>query len=167
MPRISCSYCGLPFQVRRIETGRNYYCCSGCALASRLPTGGANGQFPVTPALIAALGVGFAYFNEVLFWTLALALAREHRAGPAQVFALISAGLGVLVWAALVVVLGRAAARRWSDALLAAATLAVLAGAFWPGLSAGRAVGVNLVLAIWAVRGWCKQKLFGKKALPV
>jgi len=167
MPRIPCRYCGLPFQVRRIEAGREYYCCSGCALASRLPAAGASGQFPVTPALVAAVGVGFAYFNEVLFWTLALALEREHRAAAALLFAWISAGLGLLVWAALVAGMGRAAVRRWSDALLAVATLVALVGAILPGLSAGRAAGANLALGIWTARGWCKQKFFHKKVLPV
>ena len=62
----------------------------------------ASGQFPVTPALIVALGVGFAFFNEVLFWTLALLLTRDHRAETALQFACVSAGLGVLVWAAAV-----------------------------------------------------------------
>ena len=61
--RIQCSYCGLPFTVRQTEAGHASYCCSGCALASRLPPVDSNGQFPVTPALIVALGVGFAFFN--------------------------------------------------------------------------------------------------------
>ena len=102
MPRVQCSYCGLPFRVRQVEAGRAYYCCSGCALASRLPPAGEGGQFPVTPALIVALGVGFAFFNEVLFWTLALAPdprppARRRRCClPAS-----RPGWGVLVWAAV------------------------------------------------------------------
>ena len=167
MPRIQCSYCGLPFHVRQVEAAHAYFCCSGCALASRLPKAGVSGQYPVTPALVAALVVGFAYFNELLFWTLALALEREQRAAPALMFARISAGLGVLVWAALVAGMGRAATRRWSDALLALATAAVLISAIFPGLSAGRALGANLALGIWTARGWCKQKTFRKKPVPV
>ena len=42
MPRIQCSYCGLPFTVRKVEPGRAVFCCSGCALASRLPAPGAG-----------------------------------------------------------------------------------------------------------------------------
>jgi hypothetical protein len=165
MPRIQCNYCGLPFQVRRVEAGRDYYCCSGCALASRLPKAGAGGQFPVTPALVAALGTGFAFFNEVLFWTLAVALDLEHRAATALLFARVSAGLGVLVWAALAAGMWRARVRRWTDALMALATLAALAAAIQPPLSAGRAIGVNLALGIWIARGWCKQKILRKTPL--
>jgi hypothetical protein len=167
MPRIPCSYCGLPFRVRQVEAGRAYYCCSGCALASRLPKTGAGGQFPVTPALVFAVGVGFAFFNEVLFWTLAIALDREHRADTALLFARVSAGLGVLVWVALGAGMWRAPVRRWTDALMALATMAALAGALQPALAAGRAAGINLALGIWIARGWCKQKFFRKKSVPV
>lgn len=167
MPRIQCRYCGLPFRVRQVEAGRAYYCCSGCALASRLPKVGEGGQFPVTPALVAALGVGFAFFNEVLFWTLAIALDREHRADPALLFAQISAGLGVLVWAALAAGMWRAPVRRWTDALMALATLAALAAALQPKLLAGRVVGIDVALGIWVARGWCKQKVFRKKPFTV
>ncbi|MFA5057876.1 MAG: hypothetical protein WC485_07160 [Opitutaceae bacterium] len=167
MPRIQCSYCGLPFNVRRIETGRAYYCCSGCALVSRLPPAGGGGEFPVTPALVAALGVGFAFFNQVLFWTLAAELAREHRAVPALLFARISVGLGVLVWAALAAGIWRAPARHWTDAVVALATLAGLGLAIRPQLSAGSAVAASAALGLWLARGWGKQKFNRKKVLPV
>jgi hypothetical protein len=167
MPRIQCTYCGLPFRVRQAEAGCAHYCCSGCALASRLPQPGTGGQFPATPAVVAALGVGFAFFNEVLFWTLAIALDWEHRADTALVFARVSAGLGVLVWAALAAGMWRAPVRHWTDALLALATLAALAVALQPRLSAGRAVGVNVALGMWVARGWCKLKFIRKKPLTV
>ncbi|MDD2764930.1 MAG: hypothetical protein PHE83_13255 [Opitutaceae bacterium] len=167
MPRVQCSYCGLPFNVRQIEAGRAYYCCSGCALVSRLPAAGGGGEFPVTPALVAALGVGFALFNQVLFWTLAAELAREQRAVPALLFARISAGLGVLVWAVLATGIWRAPVRRWSDALVALATLGGLALAIWPPLSAGGAVASSAALGLWLGRGWGKQKFARKKTLPV
>jgi hypothetical protein len=167
MSQVQCRYCGLPFKVRQVEAGRAYYCCSGCALVSRLPTAGEGGQFPVTPALVAAMGVGFGFFNEVLFWTLALALAREHRADTALLFTRVSAGLGVLVWVALAAGMWRAPARRWTDALMALATLAAIAIAIQPGLSAGGVVAANAALGFWLARGWGKQKFTRKKPVTV
>jgi hypothetical protein len=167
MPQVPCRFCGLPFKVRRVEAGRAYYCCSGCALVSRLPPGGVEGRYPVTPALIAALVVGFGYFNEMLFWTLALEIAREQRPETAQVFARLSAGLGLFVWAALVAGLWRAAAHQWSDALVALATLALVVAAVRPGLSPGGLVGANAALALWVARGWGKQKTSPKPPVPI
>ena len=160
--RIQCSYCGLPFTVRQAEAGRACYCCSGCALASRLPPADASGQFAVTPALIAALGVGFAFFNEVLFWTLALLLIRDNRVETAMLFARVSAGLGVLVWAAAVAGIWRAPVCRWTDAVVALATLGVIAAAVQPPLSAGCVVAADAALGLWLARGWCKQKFIRK-----
>jgi hypothetical protein len=165
--RIQCSYCGLPFTVRQAEAGRAYYCCSGCALASRLPPAGEGGQFPVTPALIATLGMGFAFFNEVLFWTLALALVHDNRAGMALLFTRVSAGLGVLVWAGAAAGIWRAPVRRWTDAVVALGTLGVIAAAVQPKLSAGCVVAANAALGLWLARGWCKQKFIRKKSLTV
>lgn len=167
MPQVQCQYCRLPFKVRRVEAGRAYYCCSGCALASRLPPGGAEGQYPVTPALIATVVVGFVYFNEVLFWTVALALAQEGRADPARTFARLSVGLGGLVLGGLLAGLWRAAVHRWSDALVALVALALVAVAVGPGFSPGGAVGANAALALWVARGWGKQKFSPKPPLPV
>ena len=165
--RIQCSYCGLPFTVRQVEAGRVYYCCSGCALASRLPPVGEGGQFPVTPALIAALGVGFAFFNEVLFWTLALVLVHDNRVETALLFARVSAGLGVLVWAAAVAGIWRAPVRRWTDAVVALATLGGIVAAVQPQLSAGCVVAADAALGLWLARGWCKLKFIRKKSLTV
>lgn len=167
MPQVQCQYCGLPFRVRRIEAGRAYYCCSGCALVSRLPPGGVEGRYPVVPLLVAGLAVAFMYFNEVLFWTLALEIAREHRPETALAFARLSTGLGFLVWAALVFGLGRAAVNRWSDALMMAATGALVVTAIWPPLSAGGIAGANAALGLWVVRGWGKQKTSQIPSLPV
>jgi hypothetical protein len=167
MPQVQCSYCGLPFKVRQIAAGRAQFCCSGCALASRLPTADASGQFPVTAGLVAALGMGFAFFNEVLGWTLAMALTREHRATIALIFARISVGLGLLVWATLAAGIGRAPARRWSDAALALATLAFIVIAISPPFSAGGVVAANATLGLWLARGWGRKKFARKLSLTV
>ena len=126
MARIQCSYCGLPFNVRQVEPGRAYFCCSGCALVSRLPQPGAGGEFPVTPALIVALGAGFAFFNQVLFWALGIALVHDQRMAQAVLFARVSAGLGVAVWVTLVAAVARASVRHWTDAVAVVVTLAGL-----------------------------------------
>src|SRR5512142_1967604 len=98
MPQVQCQYCGLPFNVRRIEPGRRYFCCSGCALVSRLPPGGVEGRYPVIPALVEGLAVGVLFFNELLFWSLGLEVAREGRLETAQSLSYVSTGLGLVVW---------------------------------------------------------------------
>jgi hypothetical protein len=167
MPRVQCSYCGLPFNVRQVEPGRPYYCCSGCALLSRLPQPGAGGEFPVTPALVVALCAGIAFFNQVLFWTPGIAMARDQRAEQALLFAQVSAGLGVAVWLTLVVTMARAASRSWTDAAAAVVTLAGLVGAGLARRPAGWAVLVNAALALWLARGWGKQRFARKKSLTI
>ena len=97
MAAVSCEHCGLPFRVARVTPGRPVYCCSGCALAARVPVD-AQGQFPVNGALVAALGVGFVAFNQVLFWLLALLLARDGQSETAGSLTLVSLGIGALVW---------------------------------------------------------------------
>ncbi|MDR1279912.1 MAG: hypothetical protein LBK99_03710 [Opitutaceae bacterium] len=57
--RIPCAHCDLPVRVRRVEPGRRYYCCTGCSFPRRPPPGATAGQFPVTPALLVAVGAGF------------------------------------------------------------------------------------------------------------
>ena len=164
MPRIQCSYCGLPFTVRKVEPGRAVFCCSGCALASRLPAPGAGGEFPITPALVVALGTGFAFFNEAFFWGLAQALARDHHAVQALLLTRVSAGLGVLVWGLLAGGMWRSAVRHWTDALVAGATLTIIAGALVLELSAGGMLTANIILGLWLARGWGKQKFARNKS---
>jgi hypothetical protein len=167
VPQVQCQYCGLPFNVRRVEPGRRYFCCSGCALVSRLPPGGVEGRYPVVPALIEGLAVGVVFFNELLFWSLGLEVAREGRLETAQTLTLISVGLGAAVWLGLTVGLWSAARRRWNDVLLTATTGVLVGLAFWPPLSAGWIVAANAALALWVVRGRGKKKLAPKASIPV
>ena len=167
MSRTQCSYCGLPFNVRRIEPGRANYCCSGCALASRLPQPEKNGEFPVTPALVGALGAGLALFNEILFWALSILLARENRGTEALLCIRISGGLGVVVWAALVVAMWRAGCRHWTDGLVVVGTFGALAAAVGLARSAGGVVLVNVVLALWLARGWGKREFARNRSLTI
>jgi len=165
--RVQCTYCGLPFRVRAVEPNRAYYCCSGCALAGRLPRPNAGGEFPVTPALIIALCAGFVFFNEVLFWGLGIALAHDQRAAQAALFARVSAGLGALAWVTLVAVVARAPSRRWTDALAVTATMAGLVVAVASGRQAGWVLLANGALALWLARGWGKLKFIRNRRLPI
>lgn len=156
MTHVTCDYCGLPFKVRRVEPGRAYYCCSGCAIASRVPVDG-RGDFPITPALVAALGVGFVFFNQLLAWLLAALLAGEGRSELAAKFVLASWITGAAVWLALVVAQARAHGGRVADAGVALLALALGgAGALAGSLACG-ALGNSLLLA-WSVRGVLKKK---------
>jgi len=155
--KVVCEHCGLPFSVPRVVPGRPVYCCSGCALAARVPVD-AQGQFPVNATLVAALGVGFVFFNQILFWLLASLLAREpERAGNAALFAGASLGVGMLTCGLLLYLQGKAGARSWTDlgaTIVAAAMLAAAAARFSPGLAAA----TNAALALWALRGLRRQK---------
>ena len=156
MTQVSCHYCGLPFKVRRVEPGRSYYCCSGCAIASRVPVD-TQGNFPITPALIGALTVGFLFFNQLLFWLLAVLLAGEGRADTAENFALASWLVGAAVWLTLAVAPLRAHGWRAADAVVAVLALA-LGGAGAATGSLGCAALANGAILAWSVRGLLKKK---------
>jgi hypothetical protein len=162
--KVACEHCGLPFSVPRVAPGKAVYCCSGCALAARVPVD-AQGQFPVNAALVTALSAGFVFFNQAMFWMLSLLLARRADAASATNagrFAVASLALGGATWAALAFFQTRAGARRAVDQALIALSGVVLGWA----VSRGRAeiaLGANLVLATWALRGLARKKASAKK----
>lgn len=162
--KVVCEHCGLPFSVARVAPGKPAFCCSGCALAARLPVD-ANGQFPVNAALATALGVGFVFFNQSLFWLLAILLARradEASAVNAGRFEIASLAAGAAVWFALAFFQTGAGARRVVDRLWLAVTLAGLGWA----LATARpelALAANAGLAGWALRGLARKKVPSKK----
>src|SRR5262245_61966083 len=123
MQRVTCSYCGLPFRVARPPAaGEPTYCCSGCAMASRL---GIEGEkFPITPQLLFGLGYGFAVFNQLALGVFAGALAREGRGDTALLLQRIDVGLGVAVFLGALAWLGSARWIRIADAVV----FALLAG---------------------------------------
>lgn len=162
--KVICEHCGLPFSVARLAPGRAVYCCSGCALAARVPVD-SNGQFPVNAALVTALGVGFVFFNQVLFWLLAILLARQAGVDAALNsgrFAFASLAVGVAVWLALAIFQLRAGARRMLDWLVLALTLGGIGAAFADGNPAAAALA-NGVFAAWALRGLARKKVPQKK----
>ena len=157
MSKVSCHYCGLPFNAVRVQPGREYFCCSGCALASRVPVD-EDGKFPVNPPLVAAMAVGFLFFNQLLFWLLETLLVREGRQAVAGRFEEASLALGGIAWIALAVVQWRLGARRWVDALAVALTAGLMAGAFSGG-SLACASSATAALVVWSTRGVLKKKL--------
>ncbi|MBK8478261.1 MAG: hypothetical protein IPL39_18775 [Opitutaceae bacterium] len=99
MERLNCDYCGLPFRAPyKPAAGDKAYCCSGCAMASRLGIEG--GEFPVSPQLVFDLLFAFAVFNQFLLWLLAVALVRDGRTEGAALCLRISVGLGALAYVA-------------------------------------------------------------------
>lgn len=161
MVAVTCRYCGLPFRVRRVEPGRDYFCCTGCAMLHRLPTD-EKGQFPVTAQLVAALVAGFLFFNELLFWLLAELLVREGRMALAVRFFWLAGGAALAVWLALAVLQWKAQAARAADYVVMALGLVVWAVAFrrLPPLPLAVAVA-NLVLIAWSFRGLLRKRTAG------
>lgn len=155
--KVVCEHCGLPFSVARVAPGRKVYCCSGCALAARVPVD-AQGQFPVNAALVTALGTGFVFFNQALFWLLAILIARQEAgAVNAGRFATASLVVGVAVWCAVAFFQMREGARRAVDqAMLGLAAFGVGLG-FANGAPAYALAG-NALLAAWALRGLARKR---------
>jgi len=158
MTRVSCHYCGLPFKVRRVEEGRDYFCCTGCAMLSRVPVD-EKGQFPVNAHLVSALMTGFLFFNELLFWLVAVLLVRESKMALAVRFFWLSGGTALVVWLALAILHWKERAARAVDVIFMALGLVVLAVAFrrqppWP-LELAVA---NAVLIVWSFRGLLRKR---------
>jgi hypothetical protein len=155
MNKVACTYCGLPFRAVRAEPGKTYFCCSGCALASRVPVD-AQGHFPVNATLVAALATGFVLFNQGLFALLAGLLAREGRAETAAHLDLVSMLLAAIGWSALVTGQWRAGARGAIEGLVTFATFGVLVAGFYT-QTLGCLLAGNAALALWSVRGFFKK----------
>jgi hypothetical protein len=163
MTSVVCTHCGLPFRVARVTPDKPVYCCSGCALAARVPVD-AQGQFPVNGALVTALGVGFVTFNQILFWLLAVLLARDGRTDTAAKLVLASLAAGGVVWAALAWLQLAVGARR----LLDFAVLGVGAGVVILGVIALEpcvAFAGNLGVIAWSLRGVRRRAKSGGESM--
>jgi hypothetical protein len=161
MARVSCHYCGLPFQVKRVVPDRDYFCCTGCAITSRLPIDD-KGQFPVNAHLVSALVAGFLFFNELLFWLVAVLLVRESRMALAVRFFWLAGGAALAVWIALAILQWKEKAARAVDVVVTALGLVALAAAFlrsppWP---LPMAIS-NGVLIAWCFRGLLRKRIAG------
>ena len=162
MAGVTCRYCGLPFKVRRVEPHRDYFCCTGCAMLSRVPVD-EKGQFPVNAHLVAALVAGFLFFNELLFWLVAVLLVRESRMALAVRLFWLSGGAAVAVWCALAVLQWKERAVRLPDLIVMALGLVALAMAFrrQPPLPL-EMVLANTALITWSLRGLLRKWISGQ-----
>lgn len=158
MSPVTCHYCGLPFKVRRADPGREYFCCTGCAMLSRVPVD-AQGQFPVNAHLVAALTTGFLFFNQLLCWLVGVLLVREGRMAVALRFFWLADAAALAVWLALAFLLWKQRTARAADCVLmvAAAAVFVFAHRQLPPVLQDMAV-VNLVLLGWNFRGVLRKK---------
>ena len=156
--RVSCHYCGLPFNVRRVEPGREYFCCTGCAMLSRVPID-EKGQFPVNAHLVSALASGFLFFNEVLFWLVAVLLVRDAKMALAMRFFWLAAAAAFAVWGSLAFLLWKEKAARAVDVIFMAAGRVVfgLACRRLPPFPPEMAVA-NVVLIAWCFRGVFRRR---------
>lgn len=161
MERVSCHYCGLPFNVRRVEPGRENFCCTGCAMLSRVPID-EKGQFPVNAHLLSALATGFLFFNEVLFWLVAVLLVRDGRMALAVRFFWLAASAALAVWGSLAFLLWKEKAARAADYVFMAVGLVVFAAACrrLPPFPVEMAVA-NVALIAWCFRGVFRRKRSG------
>ena len=166
MERVTCQYCGLPFRVRKVAAGEAHFCCTGCAMLSRIPVD-AEGQFPVNAHLVAALITGFILFNQLLFWLIAELLVREGRMAVAVRLFWLSGGAAAALWVSLLLLQRRVKALRGAEAVAMALGLAGLAWAFWrqPPRPLGLA-GVSLVLTAWTFRGLLLRGFRAPKRAP-
>jgi hypothetical protein len=158
MEQATCNYCGLPFKVRRVESGRDYFCCTGCAMLSRIPID-EKGQFPVNAHLVSALAAGFLFFNEVLLWLVAVLLVRDARMALAVRCFWLAAGAALGVWGTLVFLLWREKAARALDWIFMVAGLVVF------GLACRRLppFPVEMAAANAVLMAWCFRGVFRKK----
>lgn len=154
MTRTTCTYCGLPFRVRRVAPDRPVYCCAGCAVADRLPREG--GDWPLTAELGTACAVGFLYFNQLLLGVLGGLLAGEGRLVVAARLHLGGLGLAGVVWALVALFQWRSGARRMVDLVVLALSAATL-GAAWITGSAWCAAAAGAGAIAWAARGLARR----------
>lgn len=159
MNTVQCRHCGLPFRVRRVEPGKEYFCCTGCAVLSRVPVD-EKGNFPVNQHLVSALSLGFLYFNQVLLWLVALLLQREGREPLADRFGWISAIVAFLVWLGVLIVQRREGAARGKDIVFSALCLALLFAAWRTAPPIGGVLAsANAIWLTWSFRGLMRRRV--------
>ncbi len=161
MAHVSCHYCGLPFKVRHADPGRDYFCCTGCAMMSRVPVDD-KGQFPINGHLVSALVTGFVFFNQLLFWLVAELLVRESRMALAVRFFWLAGGAALTVWLSLAIL-------HWKERSVRAGDVVFMAlGLVGYGLALRRlppmpleVAAANLVLIAWSFRGLLRKRIAG------
>lgn len=157
MSELRCQYSGVPIQVARPQPGRAYFSCTGCFIRSRIPVD-SSGNFPINRTLIALLAGGLAFFNQALFWLLAILLSGQGREAVAGRFVVASLALGCALWQLLAILQWRTTGGgRWTDKLAVMFTgLICAAGVIIA--SPGCVVGAVFLLAAWGIRGLRKKE---------
>jgi hypothetical protein len=128
-------------------------------MVSRLPIDD-KGQYPINAHLVSALVAGFLFFNELLFWLVAVLLVREGRMALALRFFWLAGGAALAVWIALAVLQWREKAARTVDfVIMTFGLIALLASFFrsppWPLPMAS----LNGVLIAWCFRGLLRKRI--------
>ncbi|WP_404421542.1 hypothetical protein [Nibricoccus sp. IMCC34717] len=163
MSQRTCHYCGIPVRAGRATEAEAVYCCTGCAIAERIPID-SSGQFPVNRALVGTLVIGFLAFNQILFALLSAIAAHQAKATLSGRMAWASLGVGAGVWLALALAMRFSGRRSVAEKLPAAAALGVF---LWAGLSQPPALWLagagNGILLIWNMRGLLRRR-FTKKS---
>lgn len=157
MSNLRCHHSGAPIQVARPQPGRAYFSCTACAIADRIPVD-AEGNYPITRALVAVLVAAVVFFNQALFWFLTFSLTRQNRMIAAERFVFTSLALGGALWLVSAIAQWRATGGgRWTDRLVVVLTGLLSAAGVIVG-SPGCLVGSVLLLTAWGLRGLgCKQ----------
>jgi hypothetical protein len=157
---MNCSFCGLPITRGRANPDGHTYCCSGCALAAKLPL---DWSGRLTLPYVTLLGYGFCLFNQFLFITLALASAAEGDSARAAVFAWLAGFAGALALVAVGLLIGSAPSRSFSDWAMLALGTSLFALGCWLQIGAQSIHGQwlallgNLGLGLWISRGWIRR----------
>ena len=168
MERVSCDFCGLPFSVRSSPAGATHYCCSGCALASRIPVH--DGTLPVSRQLIVALALGFGVFNQILFAVLGAAVVEEGRMEAGSQLMIVSLVIGLLVLLVNGAFLATTRPRRMTDVMGGVLGIFAAGLALWSVLKGDVfnatwfLLGASLWFAFWMTRGWLRRALRRKQS---
>ena len=146
-----CGTCGV------IVRKQGDYCSSGCHLAGKLPVG--DQGLPASWQLGVVLAVGFALFNQMIFWLLAWRKVREEDFDLGYIFAWTSFGIGAAVMLFWVYVFVIARFKTWVDIAVVMLALGVTTvparhGEFFLGINNLHYFFVgNCFMAIWFGRG--------------
>jgi hypothetical protein len=128
----------------------------GAAVRDRIQVD-AQGNFPITRTLIAVLAFAVVLFNQGLFWLLAVLLHGQGRPIAAGRFLVASLGVGVALWAILVVLHFRftGGARRNDNLVMILTGGLLIAGV--TAASPGCALAATVAFTAWAARGFKKM----------
>ncbi len=156
MSDLRCEYSGVPIHVARPQPGRAYFSCTGCAIASRIPVS-ADGNFPINRTLIGVLALGLVFFNQALFWLLAVLLKGQGKTVVSERFLIGSLAVGGALWLVLAIAQWRATGGGRATDWLVIGVTGALGAAGVVAVSPGCMLAAVTLLAAWGVRGLGKR----------